>query len=319
MHTVHYRRWSPPQSPLRVEFVPGLLREVGARAQSGQDRGTLLGLRIANEVRILAAHRPAEPRDSRLAGLSVVGVYICRARGEVFLTDADIEFMDQQQAVLALVVAGLRAGFFAREPDGTLQAVRSYEEFSVVEAAAQPPLPAPRRPPPERPLRHAAFAPQYLARWVVMLAALVGPAAALAYFRPLLPDPPLEISVREVAGQLLIGWNQEAVGRGGRLEIEEKGSRQIIELARGSVGATYAIHGADVEIRLATEKGMGSARWTTTRLAPQSAAEGPSPAETLRQQVRALEREASDLRRSIQARSAQIEELAEQARAVLAQ
>jgi hypothetical protein len=301
-----------------VEFVPELLRELRAETAGGPQRGFLYGLRIANEVRVLAARLRPDPADARLAGLGMVGIYVWRARGEVFLTDADIEFMDREQAALALVVAGPRAGFFAREADGTLQAVRSHEEFAVLEAVVQTDFAAPCPPEPVRLVRHPALAPPHPARWMVILLGLVGPAAALAYFRPLLPNPPLEMNVREVAGQLVIAWNPRAVGRGGRLEIEEKGARRTIELARGSAGATYAIGGGDVEIRLATEKGAGSARWTAARFSPRTAPEARQSAEALRQQVRALEREARDLRRAIAAQSVRIEDLTRRAGAMIA-
>ena len=73
MVTVHYRRWCPPQSPLRIEFPPELLHDVrleeraAARAVSrlrwiprfnrvvNQSSGLLFGVRHEDEVRVLAA------------------------------------------------------------------------------------------------------------------------------------------------------------------------------------------------------------------------------------------------------------------------
>ena len=70
--------------------------------------------------------------------LGAGGHFICRARGEVFLTDDDLANLERHHGVLALVIAGGRAGFFVREPDGSVQAIRSHEEFRVADAATRP-------------------------------------------------------------------------------------------------------------------------------------------------------------------------------------
>jgi len=69
-------------------------------------------------------------RDAHLLGLEKIGIFVRRAEGEVFLTEADLERFEGQRAAVALVVAGNRAGFFVRQADGSIQTIRSHEEFT---------------------------------------------------------------------------------------------------------------------------------------------------------------------------------------------
>jgi hypothetical protein len=170
----------------------------------------------------------------------------------VFLTDTDLGFMEQHQARLALVLAGTRAGFFVCEPDGSIQAVRSHEEFSFTDPAG----PAPARRVPRRPR----------ARWIAASAAVLGvPAAALACFQALLPSPPLAIHLREQAGQLLIAWEPRAVQEPARLEIVDGGTSTIVVLSKGTASATYQpagrLAGRGVLVRLAAGTRGGAARY----------------------------------------------------------
>src|SRR5512143_2547024 len=147
MLTVHYRRWCPPQSPLRIEFPPQLLHDI--RKESAQppraaplrwlprfkrvvtqSSGLLFGVQQEDEVRVLAA-RASD-------GMAPIGIFVCRERGEVFLTDDDLANFEKHQGVLALVMAGGQAGFFVRQSDGSVQAIRSHEEFNVADAASRP-------------------------------------------------------------------------------------------------------------------------------------------------------------------------------------
>jgi len=117
------RTWAPPQSPLRIEYSTDLLREVLTASGSGDARGLLFGMRNGKDVWILAANP--------LAGAALVGIFVARARGEVFLTESDLEFLETQQAHVALAVVGAKGGFFVREADGSLQSIQSFEEFPV--------------------------------------------------------------------------------------------------------------------------------------------------------------------------------------------
>ena len=76
----------------------------------------------------MLAARPDESNGSP-HGLAPLGIFVCRARGEVFLTDDDLANFERHRGVLALVVAGGLAGFFVRELDGSVQAIRSHEVF----------------------------------------------------------------------------------------------------------------------------------------------------------------------------------------------
>lgn len=331
MVTVHYRRWCPPQSPLRIEFPPELLRDIRlegaqpARAfpsrwrpffhrDLNQSSGVLFGVRHEDEVRVLTARGdPADAGDAKLDGLAPVGTFVCRARGEVFLTDDDLANFEKHQGVLALVVAGGQAGFFVREPDGSVQAIRSHEEFQVADAASQPasgeadavaelPAPAPRIRPTWK-------------RAVACAGLLAIPAGAFAYLRPLLPHLPIALSLREEAGQLVIGWNAGAVTEGGRLDIQDGSDRTILMLAAGTSSATYGLRGDDVEVRLTTDMGVGGAYWEAARFVT-TTPRRPPESSALRDRIGALTREARTLRRSLAAGQARSEELAAKLAAV---
>ena len=325
MLTVHYRQWCPPQSPLRIEFPPELLRDV--RLETGpparalpvrwrprfnrvvnQSSGLLFGVRHEDEVRVLAAR--GDENDATPEGLAPVGTFVCRARGEVFLTDDDLANFEKHQGVLALVVAGGQAGFFVREPDGSVQAIRSHEEFQVADASSQPvsegTVAALERPAP---------VPHWRQSWkraVACAGLLAIPAGGFAYLRPLLPRLPIALALREEAGQLVIGWNAGALAEGSRLEIQDGSERTILMLAAGTSSATYGLQGGDVEVRLTTDTRMGGASWEAARfIAPAPRKTLPSSS-VLRDRVGELKREAQALRRSLAKGRARTEVLAVQ-------
>ncbi|MEO8096785.1 MAG: hypothetical protein ABI811_03735 [Acidobacteriota bacterium] len=312
MRTVQYRRWSPPQSSVRIEFTPEILHEIRAESRNGQDRGYLFGLHVGDDIRVLAAIRAPRRDDPRLQHWEPVGVYVSRARGEVFLTDADLEQVDRVMAGVALVVVGGRAGFFTRELDGKIQAVRSHEEFSVAEAAAQAEI---RTPEPRlaRLWRHPALAPVQQWKWAAGVAALlIVPVAAFAYLTPYLPKPPLELSLKETQGQLLIAWDPRSVSTSGRLEIDDRGARRILLFPPGVGSATYGLQSGDVEVRISTDTRSGVARWTSAKfitpldraiMAPTSTPRG------IALDIDALRKEAKTLRRSIVRSREKVKEL----------
>src|ERR1041385_8222992 len=113
MVTVHYRRWCPPKSPLRIEFPPALLHDIRREGDQpatpvalrwrplfnravSQSSGLLFGVRHRDEVRVLAATADTE---SAPAGLSPVGIFVWRERGEVFLTDHDLASFEKHQGM----------------------------------------------------------------------------------------------------------------------------------------------------------------------------------------------------------------------------
>jgi hypothetical protein len=307
MVTVHYRRWCPPQSPLRIEFLPELLRDVRREGFQpaprlplrwlprmnravNQSSGLLFGVRNEDDVRVLAA-RASD-------GLSPLGTFVCRERGEVFLTDDDLADFEKQNGILALVIAGGRAGFFVREADGSVQAIRSHEEFKVSDASSRPasdeadmeallPVPEPR----------SWRAWKRIAACLVVLAI---PAGAFAYLRPLLPSLPLALAVREEAGQLVIGWNAGALAEGSRLEIQDGSERTILMLPADASSATYGPQGDDVEVRLSTDTRIGGAHWEAARFVAK-APRVKAASSALQDQIGALRKEAQQLRLSLAA------------------
>jgi hypothetical protein len=325
MVTVHYRCWCPPRSPLRIEFPPELLHDIrleGAEPERrlpvrwiprfnrvvNQSSGLLFGVRREDEVRVLTARGDSPEKD--LDGLAPVGTFVCRARGEVFLTDEDLANFEKHQGILALVIAGGQAGFFVREPDGSVQAIRSHEEFKVADAASRPssgrtdavaelPAPAPRE------WWHVRLAWKRVAACAALFAV---PAGAFAYLRPLLPHMPIALAIREEAGQLVIGWNAGALAEGSRLEIQDGSERTILMLPPDASSATYGRQGDDVEVRLSTDTRMGGAHWEAARFGAKTP-RGMRASSALEDRIGALTLEAQELRRSLAAGQARTTEL----------
>jgi hypothetical protein len=320
MVTVHYRRWCPPQSPLRIEFPPELLHDVRLEAAQRERRlplrwiprlnravtqssGLLFGTRRDDEVRILAI-RAAE-------NLEPVGTFVCRERGEVFLTDDDLASFERHHAALALVVAGGKAGFFVRESDGSVQAIRSHEEFRVADAAprAVPPrtdLPADSATPPPREWWQVRLRWKRIGACVAML--LLPAAGAFAYLRPLLPYMPIALTMRDEAGQLVIGWNARALPAGSRLEIQDGSERTILMLPANASSATYGRQGNDVQVRLSTDIRTGGAHWQAARFVTQI----PRPETAFsaaQERIRRLTVEVDELRRAMASGKARAREL----------
>ena len=110
--------WSPPRSPARIEYVSALLDGIHVG-------GELFGTRIEGGFRVLEVRNGPDENE---AGLESLGIFASRVRGEVFLTESDLQRLGRRP--LALVVVGDRAGFFIREPDGSMVTIQSYQEFS---------------------------------------------------------------------------------------------------------------------------------------------------------------------------------------------
>ena len=149
--------------------------------------------------------------------------------------------MDQHQSAIALVVAGDRAGFFVREADGSIQAVRSYEEFSISDG------PMPSKSAPARRLRWASAA----------MGVLSLPAVALAYWRPV----PIEMRAHAHGGQLFISWDVGALDHGGRLEITDAHGHTVVRLSKGTASATFGAVGSSMDVRLSSESRSGYLHW----------------------------------------------------------
>ena len=216
-----YCTWSPPESPLRVEYATGLPRQVHLECLEQDAAGILYGVVSSATVRVLSTRQ--------MPGLSPVGVFASRVRGEVFLTESDLERLDANHGSVALVVAGTRAGFFVHDAGGAIQSIKSYQEFPIDVA----PPPEPRR------------------TWIAAASMILAAACLLLGFRlPARPAHPLGLAIRENAGQLRISWNSHALHGAAKLEIIDGKDRVSIPVAPPLWSAVYAIRSGDVEIRL---------------------------------------------------------------------
>src|SRR5579863_2227761 len=239
MRTIEYRRWSPPGSPVRIEFPAELLLELGWAETSG----VLYGSRRHQEIRIAAIGMPWGEEQEK------IGVFVSRIRGEVFLTEKDLAFFKEHQGEIALVVAGDRGGFFVREADGSIQTVRSHEEFPIARPRAESAPGAAAAPKAIRKTveRVRKWMPAGVPAWIVALAAL--PLAALAVFPQRVADKPLELRVHEAGGQLRITWKP---GENAVLAIDDDGRRLAIPVYANQSNVTYAPRGSQVEVSLVT-------------------------------------------------------------------
>jgi hypothetical protein len=236
MRSVEFKIWCPEASPLCVEFPADLVQGLGI----AEACGVLYGSRHGHAIRILARH--AGPEDEEL---EKVGVFVSRIRGEVFLTEGDLALFKQHPSEIALVVAGDRAGFFVREADGSIQTVRSHEEFCITRLHADPPIV------PAVPLITTPRTPRLVLKWtrkwaLAGLASLgMVPIAALAVF-PQQPTPSA-LELRESGGQLRISWKP---GRNAVLAIDDGGRRLSIPVYANQSNVTYAPRSSQVEVML---------------------------------------------------------------------
>lgn len=242
--------WAPSQAAVKIEFTDEVLREA-ARSE----RSVLYGTRTGERLRI-AALRPQ-------SGMELLGTAASRPRGEVFMTESDLELLERASGSVALVVAGNRAGFFVYEPDGTIQTIKSYQEFTLAA-----PAPKPRR---------------FERKWF----ALAFAAALLAIPGLVKPEPPIGLAVREDSGQLRISWNPASAPT--RLEINDGAQRDWIPVTPGLASATYVSATGDVTVRLIAGKRSETAHFVSGK-----------PDIAVRTDIRRLHSEASSLRSQIE-------------------
>ncbi len=222
MPSAAYRRWSPPASPIQIEFPDALLSNLGRVEASG----FLYGARHGTRARLATLHKPVGE------GQEKIGLFFSRIRGEVFLTEADLEQMNRLKIDLALVVVGRSAGFFVREPDGSIQSVRSHEEFSISRA---------------RP-RRTTTRPRHLGRrrWLAAgFAGLALPLAALTVSPH--RDSPKTLEVHDIGGQLRISWSPP---QDGLLTIQDGARRTALSVSVDQSTATYIPQGSEIDVNL---------------------------------------------------------------------
>jgi hypothetical protein len=212
-------RWRPPRSSVSVEFSPELLVELRPGAESAETTGFLYGRHQASELFILGTRPEASEAQEK------VGIFVSRLRGEVFLTESNLETFESENALVALVIAGDKAGFFVREPDGSIQSVRSHEEF---------------------PIRNQIPSTPYRGKWAWVTAAGFALALLFPVFRQR-PPQPLALQVSEERNELHIVWEarEHAI-----LEIHDGGERVAIPVSPDQSNATYARRTSTVEISL---------------------------------------------------------------------
>jgi hypothetical protein len=263
-------QWSAPRIPFSIEYRRQLMDELRAAVSKGEAAGgVLFGTRGDASVRI-SAWRPASAlsdgrdllrlllsakQDTSLEELLPVGWFVVHNVGMIALTEPEIEIFDgtfsepwQVALVLAPLIPGAaRAGFFAREADGSLQSQGSYQEFTI-----QPRVPIP----------WLQFVP-----WAV--AAALAIVLLVVQTRPRqVPEPAVNpgFSLRIQNGpRFRITWDANAapIRAATRAEIDihdgdppahfSIGQSQLRE---GNV--VWQPHSSDVEVRMTVHSGAGS-------------------------------------------------------------
>lgn len=241
--------WSSSESPLQIEYSNDLLREVNLQSAGRDSRGTLFGVKHRDHVRVLVARAVVDLKDPALTGLQPVGMFVARVRGDVFLTESDLERFERLEdaALVALVIAGAKAGFFLREADGSIQTIKSYREFALTDAAS-PALAPVGRPPISSHLRR----PRHWT-WGTVAACLglvAIPLMAAPYLLPLLPPAALGLTVRGQNGQVVVDWNAAATARKAALEIIDGPERTTIAISGALAHVTYTPATSDVSFLL---------------------------------------------------------------------
>src|SRR5665213_954390 len=97
-----------------------------------------------NDRAALTAQLARGKEDMRLEGMLVVGWFLSHTRSDVTLQQSDLDtysaFFPEPWQVTMVVHPGragaMRAGFFVREPDGSVKGERSYQEFNFPDRTA---------------------------------------------------------------------------------------------------------------------------------------------------------------------------------------
>ncbi len=171
MNDPNFGTWNVAESPFTAEYSIEVIEQIRAAVQEGFQRlsrggieagGVLYGTHSGRTIRVLAqrpipcehTRGPAfllsdqdkagltallDRRDKSLGDLTVVGWYVSHTKSEICLNESDLEIYNGYFAApwhVTLVLrpgryGGTRAGFFVREPDGSVQVERSYLDFNV--------------------------------------------------------------------------------------------------------------------------------------------------------------------------------------------
>jgi hypothetical protein len=255
LQTGPVRTWAPPESPFRIEYASALLREVRLAGALIDSFGVLYGARHGATIRLVSTRGRA--------GLDPVGIFASRVRGHVFLTEEDLERFEKAEASVAMVISGETGGFFVRDAAGSMETVRSYEEFCLITPA--PPV-----------LRAKPVVKKRRSHWAASVVLL-----PLAYFIPHKPPVPLAINLQEDAGQLHISWN---VPTEAKLTIIDGVHRSFVDITREQSSITYARRTGDVTV------GFGSlqTRFVGPALPPTQIEKERQSIESLKSQIVSL-------------------------------
>ena len=138
------------------------------------------------------------------------------------MTESDLERLEAVHArAIGLVIAGARAGFFVREPDGSMQTIKSHQEFQV-------------RAPASKPVRKKRV-------WMAAVAACVCLCTVLAW-----PSKAFGVEQRDGAFHIAL-YRRPA---GARLEIVDGAERHSIAITPNLTSVVYASQSHDVRVRL---------------------------------------------------------------------
>jgi proteasome lid subunit RPN8/RPN11 len=299
--------------------------------------GVLFGVRVAEVVKVLA-HRALEcdyafgpsmtlsdndrarlkdllaapQTDGGLTGMQPVGWYQSHTRSGILLSEKDLQVFQQffpegWQIALVLRPHGLdpvRAGFFFREADGSVQAATSHHEF-VIKGSGKPGTSVTT----DSALvqtglletRSNRLAPSrasgaHRRRWIWSAAAIAAAVAGIAFWSGTRRDSAgLFLREPDVGGQLRIDWNHNARviqrSESGAVEIEDGPIKLHDELSPehlrlGSV--TYLRSSGSVLVRLVV-RGADQSTFTEVRRFL-----GPAAVSTVRMDVGAAARPAAE-------------------------
>jgi len=147
------------------------------------------------------------------------------------MTEEDMERFEKADACVALVLSADTGGFFVRDSSGSMEAVRSYEEFLINGPA---PVQAPVR------VVKRRFS------WTWSLALI-----PLLYFIPRHSPTKLAVIMSEDEGQVRISWNVPVTGN---IDILDGEDRTSVRIAPGLSTLTYARHTGDVTVAIGSER-----------------------------------------------------------------
>jgi hypothetical protein len=221
--------------------------------------------------------------DSNLSGMLPVGWYHSHTRSPILLSDEDLQLFQQyfpETWQIALVLRPhcfdpVRAGFFFRESDGSVQVARSQHEFvikpvsgnsgrlpddssgpALVEPRSEPPATSMPRSGHSRPPWTATAGPQ---SWWSWRAAAVVLTLAVAFFwlDRFRASAGLTLHELDIGGHLRIDWNHNAriirQAESGAIEIEDGSFKLHHELSPEYLrlgSATYLRTTGNVLVRL---------------------------------------------------------------------